>query len=202
MDFHEWLVANGEEALWKSLESDPERYNEAFGYRLERLYREYLFVGGMPEAVNAWVTTHDETAVTRVHDGILNWYSADMLKHAPDEDSDRIFQIWESLPTQLCTETGRFMFSHVRKGGRARELEGALQWLVNVGIVHLVHQVQVPKVPLKRQRDMTVFKAFLCDVGLMGRMMDLSLDAYIDTTDEMLSDEYGERWRRAMCSTS
>ncbi len=190
MDFHEWMIANGEDLLWEAVSENPGTLDAALADRLERLYREYLFVGGMPEAVKSWVTTHDEEEVSKAHDGILNWYSADMLGHAPNDDSDKIFQVWTSIPSQLFTETGNFIFSHVRKGGRARELEGALQWLVDAGLVHKVYKVETPKVPMKQQMDLISFKAYLCDVGLLGRMMNLTLDAYLYPELGLLSDDY------------
>ena len=169
MDFHEWMVANGEEALWEGLSKDVWGLSQGLLDRLEALYRTYLFVGGMPRAVSAWLETRDEGEVRLAQEAILNWYSNDFLGHAPG-DADKIYQIWHSIPAQLGTESGRFIFSHVRKSGRARDLEGALTWLLRAGLVYKVPAAEKPSYPLGRCTDDTVFKLYMCDVGLMGAM--------------------------------
>lgn len=190
LDFHEWVVANGYGALWDDVARDPMGMSEDYSRTLEDLYRTYLFVGGMPAAVDAWVKTHSESEVVKAQEQILKWYDSDMLRYAPKDDSDKILQVWDSITSQLCTETGDFIFSHVRKGGRARELEGSLQWLVDAGLVNKVCKIGRPSVPLAMQKDNSTFKIYLCDVGLMGRMMQLDMEAYIEPDTDLLSDGF------------
>lgn len=182
MDFREWLAANGRELLWDEMVRDVDGLPAILSRDLEELYRDYLFVGGMPRAVSAWVSTRSEERVREVQTGILNWFIADFMRHVPGNDADKVFRVWESVPSQICGGAGRFAFSRVRKGGRARELEGALWWLVSAGLVTKVDAVGAPGVPLRMDRDTSAFRVYPCDVGLMGAMAGTTLDLYLDDT--------------------
>lgn len=185
MNFREFLTACGEEkyielfAEWPIDRTIPEIYAKP----MERLLKEYLVVGGMPEAVNEYATSKNFETVGEIQDEILADYADDFSKHAPVNEIEKIRMIWDSVPKQLAKENNKFMFSHVKDGKRAHELEAALQWLKNAGLIHLVELVQNAEVPLSANSDATNFKVYLSDIGLLGRRLSLGYkDILMDDT--------------------
>lgn len=137
-------------------------------------FKEYLFVGGMPEAVAEYIHSQDLSKVREIQEAILNAYSLDFAKHAPKEHIMRINQVWQSIPNQLAKENKKFIYSALRQGARAKEFEVALQWLVEAGLIYKTSVVSTPKIPLSAYADVTIFKIYLVDVGLLGAMSHLS----------------------------
>lgn len=137
-------------------------------------FKEYLFVGGMPEAVLEYITHHNLNKVREIQKAILNAYSLDFAKHAPKEQIMKINQVWSSIPNQLARENKKFIYSAIREGGRAKEFEEALQWLEEAGLIYRVRLITTPKIPLSAYADINAFKIYLVDVGLLGAMADLS----------------------------
>lgn len=137
-------------------------------------FKEYLFVGGMPEAVAEYVESQDLSKVRQIQEAILNAYSLDFAKHAPKEQIMKINQVWQSIPSQLAKENKKFIYSALREGGRAKEFEVALQWLMEAGLIYKVSLVSVPKIPLSAYANLNIFKIYLVDVGLLGAMSRLS----------------------------
>lgn len=137
-------------------------------------FKEYLFVGGMPEAVAEYIHSQDLSKVREIQEAILNAYSLDFAKHAPKEHIMRINQVWQSIPNQLAKENKKFIYSALRQGARAKEFEVALQWLVEAGLIYKTSVVSTPKIPLSAYADVNIFKIYLVDVGLLGAMSHLS----------------------------
>lgn len=137
-------------------------------------FKEYLFVGGMPEAVAEYAGSQNVTKVREIQTAILNAYSLDFAKHAPPDQIMKINQVWKSIPGQLAKENKKFIYSAIREGARAKEFEVALQWLVEAGLIHRVPLISTPKIPLSAYADMNAFKIYLVDVGLLGAMSNLS----------------------------
>ena len=187
MSFDEFLAANGEEkylelfAGWKSDRIIPDVYTKP----LERLLKEYYVVGGMPEAVNEYVASKDFAAVQEIQDTILSDYADDFSKHAPVSEIEKIRLVWDSVPKQLAKENNKFVFSHVKEGKRAHELESALQWLKNAGLVHLVELVQNAEIPLSANADATYFKVYMADTGLLCRRLGLSYKDILGDGDNL-----------------
>ena len=142
--------------------------------KLLMYFKEYLFVGGMPEAVAEYIDTQNISKVREIQTDILNAYSLDFAKHAPKEHVMKINQVWDSIPSQLAKENKKFIYSAIREGGRAKEFEGALQWLIEAGLIYKVPLISIPKVPLSAYTDTSAFKIYLVDVGLLGAMSHLS----------------------------
>ena len=134
---------------------------------LEDLLRQYFFVGGMPEVVLDWVTKEDVLNIREIQNRIIASYSNDVSKHAGAE-TERIRMVWNSIPAQLAKENKKFIYGAVKKGGRAKEFEVAIQWLVDAGLVHKIYRSKTPEMPLKMYEDFNAFKLFLLDVGLLG----------------------------------
>ncbi len=133
------------------------------------LLKQYYIVGGMPAAVQAWFETQDYTAADSLLDDILADFRDDFSKHASSRDIPKLSQIWDSIPKQLAKDNRKFMFSHVKKGARARDLEDALQWLKDAGLVYTLERTETSLIPLSAFSDNTVFKVYMADVGLLRR---------------------------------
>lgn len=154
----------------KNIEPLPPNLHE----KLLMYFKEYLFVGGMPEAVAEYIDSQNVSKVREIQTAILNAYSLDFAKHAPKEHIMKINQVWGSIPSQLAKENKKFIYSAIREGGRAKEFEVALQWLMEAGLIYRVPLVSIPKIPLSAYADLNAFKVYLVDVGLLGAMSNLS----------------------------
>ena len=130
----------------------------------------YFVVGGMPEAVAAFIDTGNLEATQQVLQDILNAYVLDFSKHAEKKDVPKIQYIWSSLPSQLARDNKKFLYQAVRQGARARDYEDALLWLSSAGLIHRVYRSDKPGLPLSAYDDLSAFKAYLVDVGLLRRL--------------------------------
>lgn len=176
LNFFEFLEAIGELKLKNFIEEQktitpiaPNLHEKLLTY-----FKEYLFIGGMPEAVFSYINSQNFSEVRKIQKNILNAYSLDFAKHAPKNQIMKINQIWNSIPNQLAKENKKFIYSAIRKGGRAKEFENALQWLIEAGLIHKASLISVPKIPLSAYANINIFKIYLVDVGLLGAMSNLS----------------------------
>lgn len=172
MDFEEFLLAMGKEQLVELLRNNSWAALTPLRGMLTELLRQYYFVGGMPEAVKAYVERGDIWEVRSVHSKIIDAYRNDMSKHVPKQQVQRINMVWNSIPSQLARDNKKFIYGALRKGARANDFEIAIQWLVDSGLVHKVHRISKPVVPLKFYEDMASFKLFLLDCGLLGALSE------------------------------
>ena len=172
MDFEEFLLAMGKEQLVELLRSKSWAALTPLRGMLTELLRQYYFVGGMPEAVKTYVERGDIWEVRSIHSKIIDAYRNDMSKHAPKQQVQRINMVWNSIPSQLARDNKKFIYGALRKGARANDFEIAIQWLVDSGLVHKVHRITKPVVPLKFYEDMSSFKLFLLDCGLLGALSE------------------------------
>ncbi len=172
MDFEEFLMAMGEEQLLKLMHSHDYELMNAFHEKLKDLLRQYYYVGGMPEVVKAFAENKLLNQVRSLQNEILSNYASDFSKHAPSQEVPRIDMVWQSILGQLSKENKKFVYGVLKKGGRAKEFELAIQWLVDAGLVYKITKVSKPELPLKFYEDLSAFKLYLCDCGLMGAMAD------------------------------
>lgn len=172
MDFEEFLLAMGKEQLVELLRSNSWTALTPLRGMLTELLRQYYFVGGMPEAVKTYVERGDIWEVRSIHSKIIDAYRNDMSKHVPKQQVQRINMVWNSIPSQLARDNKKFIYGALRKGARANDFEIAIQWLVDSGLVHKVHRISKPVVPLKFYEDMASFKLFLLDCGLLGALAE------------------------------
>ena len=181
MSFPEFIVAAGRADLYGHLKELPrcEPLSDVFLPLLMALYREYCFVGGMPEAVLSWISERDPDAVREIQNDILKLYELDFAKHAPPSMIQKLNRIWSSVPAQLSKDNKKFLFGHAVEGGRARELEDALQWLIDAGIVIKTAIISRPFMPLSAYADPSSFKLYFSDVGLLGAMAKVSASSII-----------------------
>ena len=172
MDFEEFLLAMGKEQLVELLRNNSWAALTPLRGMLTELLRQYYFVGGMPEAVKTYVERGDIWEVRSIHSKIIDAYRSDMSKHVPKQQVQRINMVWNSIPSQLARDNKKFIYGALRKGARANDFEIAIQWLVDSGLVHKVHRISKPVVPLKFYEDMASFKLFLLDCGLLGALSE------------------------------
>lgn len=170
MTYEEFLLAKGREQMSQLLDGQMWPVVNSLGGLYIQLLREYYLVGGMPEAVKKFVETNDANAVREVQQEILSAYDRDISKHAPREQVMRINQVWHSIPSQLAKENRKFIYGVVKKGARAKDYELAIQWLLDAGLVYKVNRVTVAAMPLKIHEDISAFKLYMLDCGLLGAM--------------------------------
>ena len=173
MTFEEFLWARGEEKIAEMLARADWEMLQILDFKVQELLRQYYYVGGMPEAVLQYTTKGDVNKVRRIHEEILRTYDNDFAKHAGDE-TERIRMVWESIPNQLAKENKKFIYGAVKEGGRARDFEIAIEWLVRAGLVYKIRRCKNPEMPLKFYEDFDAFKLYLLDVGLLGAMSKAS----------------------------
>ncbi len=160
----------------KRIEAIP----DIFFNPLKEKLKMYFISGGMPEAVTALLELQDVAATQEVLYNILNAYRLDFTKHVENKDIQKIYHIWDSLPSQLARENKKFLYQTVKTGARAREYEDALNWLVNAGLVYKIHACSKPTLPLSAYDDLSSFKVYLHDVGLLRRLSLLDPMVYAE----------------------
>ena len=172
MDFEEFLMAKGEQQLLAIMQERQFDVLNLLHGKCTDLLREYYYVGGMPEVVKSYVEKGQLGLIRSLQNEILSNYAGDFSKHAPQQEVPRISMVWQSILGQLSKENKKFVYGALKKGGRAKEFEVAIQWLVDAGLVYKVNKCSKPELPLKFYEAFSAFKLYLCDCGLMGAMAD------------------------------
>jgi len=170
MTFEEFLLALGKENIVETIKKRNWTVLQAVRDLLIQDLKTYYYVGGMPEAVLAFVENRNYDEVRRIQNNILVSYDSNFAKHAPIDVVPRIRMVWNSLPAQLSHENKKFIYGAVKHGSRAKDFELALQWLVDAGVVIKVNRAKASGLPLNAFKDMTAFKLFALDVGLLSAM--------------------------------
>jgi predicted AAA+ superfamily ATPase len=173
MSFSEFLIARGRNLMAEQLQKKNWYMLTGLHLTLVQMLREYYLVGGMPEVVKTYLKKNDPNSVRKVQNKILIAYRNDIAKHTTDEESKRIGIVWRSMPSQLSKENKKFIYGVAKKGGRAKEFEVAIQWLIDAGLVIRVGRASSPTMPLKVYEDLSAFKLYLLDVGLLGAMAEV-----------------------------
>jgi len=180
LNFAEFLLALNKKSLYNLLLSRDWELITSFKSKYIELLRQYYFIGGMPEAVNSFSLENNFTRVRTIQKNILNAYEQDFSKHAPHDIVPRIRMIWQSIPSQLSKENRKFIFGALKHGARAKEFEMAMAWLIDSGLIHKVQRVSKPAIPLIEYSDISAFKLYLVDVGLLGAMGDIDIKSIIE----------------------
>lgn len=180
MTFSEFLLANGDENLLRFTESIDllEPIPDAFFNPLCEKLKMFYVTGGMPESVLMWTRDRDVAAMQETLSDIILAYERDFAKHPDTKEYPKISMIWQSLPSQLARENKKFIYKVVKEGARAREYEDALQWLVDARLVHKVYRSTAPGLPVAAYDDLSAFKIYLADVGLLRRLALLAPTAF------------------------
>ena len=183
LSFSEFLIAMGKERYVELLRQGDFDMATMFKQDYSDLLKQYYYVGGMPEVVQAFADNQDFNEVREIQQRILSAYEQDFSKHAPNETVPRVRMLWNSIPAQLAKENKKFIYGLIKEGARAKEYELAMLWLTDCGLVHKVHRVSAPSLPLKAYEDLKAFKLFLLDVGLLSCMVGLRQDVLLDGND-------------------
>ena len=173
MTFSEFLIARGQGLMAELLKKKDWYTLTTLHPTLVQMLREYYLVGGMPEVVKNYLKTNDPNNIRRIQNKILLAYRNDIAKHTTNEEAKRIEIVWRSMPSQLSKENKKFIYGVAKKGGRAKEFEMAIQWLIDAGLVIRVGRASTPRMPLKIYEDLSAFKLYLFDVGLLGAMAEI-----------------------------
>lgn len=176
LDFEEFLWANGInqeiiELLTKSLQ-ERTPIPPAIHQRMRQLILEYTIVGGMPEVVNRFITTHNMSDVLEEQRSIITGYKEDMVKYAANEDKVRLRAAFDSIPRQLSKENKKFQFSVIKKGARAKEYITGIQWLEDAGIITRCRNLSITELPLEGNAIEDSFKVYMRDTGLFVSMLE------------------------------
>jgi uncharacterized protein len=180
LTFIEFLNAMNQQSFIDLLKNKDWGLIKTFKEKYIQLLRYYYYIGGMPEAVLSYVEESDFNEVRNIQKRILLAYEQDFSKHAPGEIVPRIRMLWNSIPAQLAKENRKFIYGAIKKGSRAKDYELALAWLVDCGLVHKVSRVSKPGIPLKAYEDVSAFKLFVADVGILGAMGDIDVRTIIE----------------------
>ena len=174
------MLANCDENLTRYLEAVDklEPIPAAFFNPLYEKLKMYYVTGGMPEAVLMWTQARDVEAMQEALSNIIGAYERDFAKHPNVNEFPKISMIWKSIPSQLARENKKFLYKVVKEGARAREYEDALQWLVDARLVHKVYRSTAPGLPMSAYDDLSAFKIYLVDVGLLRRLAQLAPTAF------------------------
>ena len=179
LSYREFLLATDNAPLVELLDGPDWPLIATFKSKYIDLLRQYYYVGGMPEAVAAYAERGDFAEVRAIQSALLAAYEQDFSKHAPNNIVPRLRMVWQSIPAQLAKENRKFIYGMLRAGARAKDFEVALQWLADCGLVHRVHRVSKPGMPLKAYQDWNAFKLYLLDVGLLAAMGDVDVRALL-----------------------
>ena len=182
MNFTEFLLANGDENLAKYIEQIDkiEPIPDAFFNPLYEKLKMYYVTGGMPESVLMWAKARDVNAMQETLFEIITAYERDFAKHPNVSEFPKISMIWNSIPSQLARENKKFLYKVVKNGARAREYEDALQWLVSAQLVYKIYRNTAPNLPIAAYDDVSAFKIYLADVGLLRRLAQLAPTAFAE----------------------
>jgi predicted AAA+ superfamily ATPase len=177
-----FLWAKGEEKLAEMIANCDWELMSILDTRIQELLRQYYYVGGMPEAVLDYTNHSDVNKIRKIQKAILKTYDNDFAKHAGNE-TERIRLVWKSIPAQLARENKKFIYGAVKPGGRARDLESAIQWLIDAKLAFKVHRCSKPTMPLSFYEDFNAFKLYTLDVGLLGAMANAPASLMLTSND-------------------
>lgn len=183
LDFEEFLWANGiDERVISSVKSCfenekavPEGVHKVM---MDLLYR-YVIVGGLPEVVNCFLKSKNIELVYKTQRSLIEGYEEDMVKYAADAEKPNIRECFESIPKQLAKENKKFQYSMVKKGGRASQYIGCIQWLEDAGIVRRCYNTRITELPLEGNAIKDCFKVYTTDIGILSAMLEYGTQADI-----------------------
>lgn len=190
LSFKEFLLAMNENQILEIIDKNDFELQKVFKERIIDLLRRYCYVGGMPKVVLSFSQEQDYNLVRKIQRNILSDYESDFSKHIPLEQVERTRLLWNAIPSQLVKENKKCVYGKIKQGARAKDFEIALNWLIDSGLVHKVSRVTEPNMPLKAYEDVSAYKLFLLDVGLLGAMNDLDSRSLLEN-DKLFNDYNG-----------
>ena len=179
MDLEEYLLARGENYLVEQIKecyTNNTPLDGLFHERALEYYKEYLFIGGMPEVVENYIKNQNTEMVRIAQQTILDSYHNDMSKYNKQSEIPKTRIVYKNISTQLAKENKKFQYKYVKSGGRASEFEGAIEWLCLAGIASQVYRIEQILLPLNAYKSLTDFKFYMNDVGLCGASQDIHFE--------------------------
>lgn len=159
-----------------------EKLPEIILNKLKLEYRRYLVCGGMPDVACAMLENQGMENVDAILQDILDLYELDFAKYAEPREIPRIHAIWHSLPSQLAKENRKFVYKVVKPGARSKDYEDALLWLEDAGMIYRINNITRPLFPLSAYEDLSAFKLYACDCGLLRRLAKLPSSIIVSPT--------------------
>ena len=171
LDFEEFLQASNSNLFevygnMKIGEEVPAIFHRKFSAACH----DYMIVGGMPECAARWCQSGNIGQIRDIQRTLLEFYEGDFAKHTDSTVAERCWHVWRSIPAQLAKANERFFYGTVKSGARAREYEEAVLWIVHAGLFNRIHNVQKIEMPLRAYSELSQFKLFLHDTGLLCRL--------------------------------
>ena len=173
LSFREFLLAMNEKNLVFALDSKDFSIIDNFSDKYLFWLKNYYFIGGMPAVVDSFRKNKNYEKARQIQKDILRQYEQDFGKHVDSKNLPRIRMVWQSIPIQLAKENKKFFFGQMKKGARSADFEIAIQWLMDSGLIYKVNRVNEPHMPLKAYINISAYKLFILDVGLLGALSDL-----------------------------
>ncbi|MCM1364801.1 MAG: AAA family ATPase [Faecalibacterium sp.] len=167
---------------------------DIFHNRLLEIYNNYLIIGGMPECVDSWIKYKDPAKISKIQSELIEIYENDFSKHNGKANSGRILMVFRSIVSQLAKSNEKFMYGAVRQGGRARDFEEAIEWLVSAGMINRVYNVLKAEHPLSAFDKQDQFKLYMFDTGLLKHMAGIDNSAILLTSDYQFKDPLTENY--------
>ena len=183
LSFREFLFAMKQEQLALALDTKDYILIDGFAEKYLFWLKNYYYVGGMPEVVDAFSDNKDYTEVRKLQNQILNDYENDFIKHIDKNLLPRVQMVWDSIPVQLAKENKKFFFGQVKKGARSSDFELAIQWLQDAGLIQKVSRVNEPHIPLKSYKSLNSYKLFMIDIGLLSATSQLPVESILKEND-------------------
>jgi len=180
MSFYEFLQARGDDILLNNIKKFDRDMFDLNSITAGPKLKEYMYVGGMPAVVKAFIESGNLHEARREQDKILNNYKEDFSKHIKGTDIPKVRMIWDSIPLHLAKEKKKFVYKEIRTGARAAAYENALDWLVNTGLVYKVNRTSEAKLPAAAYADREAFKIFMLDTGLLAAASRLDITTFYD----------------------
>lgn len=195
MSFDEFLCAvdSGLYAYYCSIEKGS-TVEDIFHNRLLEAYNYYIIIGGMPECVASWVKYKDPAKIKQIQHELIEIYENDFSKHNGKVNSGRLLMVFRSIVSQLAKPNEKFIYTAVREGGRARDFEEAIEWLVSAGMLNRIYNVSKAEHPLAAFAKLDCFKLFLFDTGLLKYMAGIDNSAVLLKSDYQFKGQLTENY--------
>ena len=180
MDLEEVLWAKGKQMLADTIREHYENnqpLDELLHEEALQEFYHYCIVGGMPAAVKADLAKDSPIDQTEIRQMLLNSYIADMAKYANQADTVRIFEAYDSLPSQLARDAKKFQYKLIKSGARASQYGDAIDWMIRAGIVNKCMKCTQGFYPAAAYQDVSAFKLYYSDMGIMSARMGMTLEA-------------------------
>ena len=191
LSFYEYLLATGQEIRLKTLQSGDKNIIASLAGIYEEELKKYFYIGGMPEAVAAFLESGSMKAVRETQNNILADYKDDFAKHISKNDIEKVRMIWDSIPGHLAKENKKFMYRGIREGARSWNYENAMLWLIDTRLVFKVNKTENPTIPLIRNMERSAFKLFMLDIGLLSAKSNLDIKTFFDADYNVFNEFKG-----------